>query len=70
LRWGCGAGCGAVAGGEDARDGVCGEGSAADLDEGSDDVADHVVKEAGAGDAVVDKVVFEGDLGCEERAGI
>ena len=46
-----GAGGGAVAGGEDF--GNVGETCAAgDVDEGADEVADHVMEEAGAGDAV------------------
>ncbi len=47
-----GSGGGAVAGGEDGGNGVGRETSGAGFDEGSDEVADHVMKEAVAGDSV------------------
>ena len=53
-----GAGGGAVAGGEDVGDGVGGDAAAAGFDEGADEIADHVVEEAVAGDAVDEEVVL------------
>ncbi len=53
-----GTGGGAVAGSEDSWDGVGGATAPAGFDEGSDEVADHVMKEAVAGDAV-DEQTFD-----------
>ncbi len=53
--WGSGwAGGGAIFGGEDAVHLGWREAAAADVNEGADDIPDHVVEEAGAGDAVGD----------------
>ena len=55
---GCGGtGGGAVAGGEDGGDVVGGDAAACGFDEGADEVADHVMKEAGTGDAVDEEAV-------------
>ena len=51
-----GAGGAAVAGGEDLGDGVGGDAVGGCFDEGADKVADHVVEEAVAGDAVEEEV--------------
>ena len=56
LRGSGGAGGGARPGGEDRGKSLGRGASAANVDEGSDEVADHVMQEAGAGDAVDQEV--------------
>src|SRR5271168_136717 len=51
-----GAGCAAIACGENLWDSVGGEAVGGRLDEGADEVANHVVEEAGSGDAVDEEV--------------
>ena len=52
-----GAGGAAVTGGEDGGDGVGGDAMGGGFDEGADEVADHVVEEAVAGDGVDEEIV-------------
>ena len=61
---GCGgASGGAVTSGEDFWDGVRRDAAQGALDEGTYEVADHVVQEAGAGDAVGEEVFVLGPVG-------
>ena len=62
------AGTGAVAGGEQGGDGGGGEAMRATEDEGSDQVAHHVVKEAVGGDAVDEEVAGDVPLGVVDGA--
>ncbi len=70
MGWGGGSGGAAVAGGEDGWDGVGGDAAGSDLDEGADEVADHVVKEAVAGDFIEEEVVLLAPGGVVESAGV
>jgi hypothetical protein len=68
---GCGGtGGGAIAGGEDGGDVVGGDAAAGGFDEGADEVADHVVKEAGTGDAVDEEAVAAMPGGVVDGAGV
>jgi len=65
-----GTGGGAVASGEDLRDGVGGEAVGGCFDEGAYEVADHVVEEAGASDSVDEDVVLLVPGGVEDGTGV
>ena len=64
------AGDAAIARGEDGGDCIGGDAVGGCFNEGADEVADHVVEEAGAGDSVDEEVFFAAPGGVEDGAGV